>query len=454
MTRAFEETVNRHGSFRTTFHWDEEKGKLLQTIHPSVNVHNTSIVDLSNQPNAYKTAYDVSLSNSMDPNFNLSELPLISFVIFALGGGSYVLNITVHYVVTDETSLVIFLRDILQLYTQGPGSLPPVQFHYSDVSDWLIRTADRRAELRDEQLKYWSRKLDGVQPLVLTLTTPFGVEQNPRLTQIKDQIDSSALKRYNDYITTTSATSFAAFFAAYNVLLYKHSTQNSFVVGTAVTQHPVTQLQEVVGFFTSALPVRTTIQDETTFAEYLEAFRSDLATDLSNDDLVLEEAMFSSPDHSYPKHLFAPGGLNMPVVNPLNASNITTAAVFSLPNDEEKYEFLLTAHYETGEVTLGFDTRLYTEGVAWRFLGAYCGLIDTLGRDPHIKIGDVSVVSDDEYPPVVKELPASGPLNPLENKSHQLAEAWSKQTATPNQPRPFTRCGRSLAMAPSCNQVG
>ena len=457
MTKAFGEAVNRHGCFRTTFHWDEEKGKLMQTIHPSVDVHNTSIVDLSDKPNAYKVAYGMSLANSVDPKFNLNKLPLASFVIFALGSGSYALSIAIHYIVTDEASLGIFLRDLLQLYTQGPGSLPPVQLHYSDFSDWLIRTADRRAELRDDQLSYWSKKLDGVQPLVLALTAPSQVKKGPRLTQIKDQIDSFILKRYNDYVTTTSATSFAAFFAAYNVLLYKHSTQNSFVVGTAVTQHSVAQLQEVVGFFTSVLPVRTTIEDEMTFAEYLEAFHFDLTTDLSNHDLALEEAVsqtgISSRDRNYPKHLFAPDNLNMRIVNHLDVSDITTTAIVSLPNGEEKYEFLLTAHYETGEVTLRFGTRLYAEVAARRFLGAYCGLIDTLGRDPHIKIGDVSVANNDEHLQVTNFLPSSGPVNPVENKSHPLAEAWLKHTATHNQLRPFTRCGRLLATAPPCNQV-
>jgi len=229
MTRAFEETINRHGSFRTTFHWDERKGKLLQTIHPSVNVHNSSIVDLSDEPNAYKKAHDMSLANNMNPNFSLDKLPLISSVIFKLGGGAYAFNITVHHIMTDETSLGIFFYGLFQLYVHGIGSLPPVQLHYSDFSDSLIRTADRRAELRDEQLKYWSKKLDGVQPLVLTLAKPSEVEQSP-VTQIEGQIDSSALKRYNNYVATTSATSFTAFFAAYNLLLYKYSAQTSFVV--------------------------------------------------------------------------------------------------------------------------------------------------------------------------------------------------------------------------------
>jgi len=477
MTKAFEEAVNRHGSFRTTFHWSE-KGKLMQTIHPSVDVNNISIIDLSDKPNAHKMAYDMSLSykpapkvdqlhppirthhslmwymglsglgsvlsnlstflkskvtrrkkerrqsgthdldtaKSKDPNANPNEFPPISFAIFALGSEAYAFNIAVPHIMTDEASLGIFLRDLLQLYTDGPGSLPPVQFHYSDFSDWLIRTADRRAELREEQLEYWSKKLNGVQSLVLTLPTPSEVERSP-ISQIKDQIDSSALKRYNDYVVTTSATSFAAFFAAYNLLLYKHSTQNSFVVGTTVSQRSVAQLQEVVGFFTGVLPVRTTIEGEMTFAEYFEAFRGDLATDLSNDDVTLEDIISrtktSSQDPFHLKHLFSPAGLNTRIANRLGASDIT-ATVVSLPNSGEKYELSLTANYETGEVILHFDNRLYTERTARQFLGAYCGLIDTLGKDPHIKIGVVPVVND-KYRHT-KQLPTPGIANHIEDE--------------------------------------
>jgi len=429
MTRAFEETINRHASFRTTFHWDERKGKLLQTIHPSVNVHNYSIVDLSDEPNAYKKAYDMSRLKLGFTLFAKDKLPLISSVMFKLGGGAYAFNITVHHIMTDETSLGIFFYDLFQLYVHGIGSLPPVQLHYSDFSDWLIRTADRRAELHDEQLKYWSKKLDGVQPLVLTLAKPSEVEQSP-----VTQIDSSALKRYNNYVATTSATSFAAFFAAYNLLLYKYSAQNPFVVGTAVTQRSMAQLQDVIGFFANMLPIRTTIEDDTTFAEYLKMFRYDLVTDLSNDDVTLEDIVSqtktSSQDRSYFKHLFAPGGLNMRIVNRLDASDITTTAVISLPNGEEKYEFLLTVHYKTGEVILRFDNYLYTEEAARQFLDAYCGLIDTLGRNPHVKIGDISAVSANEHSRLVKELSTSGLVNPVESKLRQLVEAQAKRTPT------------------------
>ena len=433
MAKAVEETVNRHGSFRTTFHWDEEKGKLMQTIHPSVHVHNIFTVDLSEEPNAYKKAYDMSVANNMNHQFSLDKLPLISSVMYKLGGESYAFHITAHHIMTDETSFGVFFYELFQLYVHGIDSLPPVQLHYSDFSDWLIRTADRRAELRDEQIKYWDQKLQGVQPLVLTLAKPSEVEQSP-VTQIEGRINSEALKRYSDYITSTSATPFAAFFAVYNLLLYKYSAQNSFVVGTAVTQRSMAQLQEIIGFFANMLPIRTTVEDDMTFAEYLNLFRQGLVADLSNDDVTYEDIVSqtksSSQDRSYFKHLFAPGGLNTRIANELATSNMSATSTILLPNGEEKYEFLLTVNYKTGDVTLRFDNYLYTEETARQFLDAYLGLVDTLGKDPHVRIGDVSAVSDVEVTRLIKELSTSGPVNPVERKLHQLVEDQAAKTPT------------------------
>ena len=69
MIKAFEGTINRNGSFRTIFYRDEEKGKLMQTIHPSANIHRCSIIDLSGEANAYKKAYDTPLEKNKNPNF-------------------------------------------------------------------------------------------------------------------------------------------------------------------------------------------------------------------------------------------------------------------------------------------------------------------------------------------------------------------------------------------------
>ena len=79
-----------------------------------------------------EAAQDLNTMKSVDPSFNNS---LISLVIFALGREAYVFSVTAHHMVTDETSLGIFLHDLLQLYTDGPSSLPPAPLHYSGFGD-------------------------------------------------------------------------------------------------------------------------------------------------------------------------------------------------------------------------------------------------------------------------------------------------------------------------------
>jgi Condensation domain/AMP-binding enzyme len=433
MTKAFAEAVNRHGSLRTTFHWDEEKGKLMQTIHPSVQFENSTIVDLTDEPDAYKKAYNMSIAANMNPNFHLDKLPLVSAIMYKLGGEDYGFNITVHHIMTDETSLGIFFFELFELYIHGIDTLPPVQLHYSDFSDWLIRTADRRAEIRDEQLEYWTKNLEGVQPLQLTLARPSEVEQSP-VTQIDASINPESLEKYSQFISTSSVTPFAAYFAIYNVLLYKYSAQSSFVVGTAVTQRSIAQLQEVIGFFANMLPIRTTIDEDLPFSEYLKSFKDDLMNGLAHDDVTYEDIVAqtktSSQDRSYFKHLFAPGGLNLSIINKLNTTDIYPTSILSLPNGEEKYEFLLTVHYKTGETILRFDNYLYSEETARQFLDAFCGLVDTLGNNPDIKIRDISAVSDNELTRLVKELSTSGPVEPVERCIHHLFEEQTLRTPT------------------------
>ena len=123
-------------------------------------------------------------------------------------------------------------------------------------------------------------------------------------------------------------------------------------------------------------------------------------SDLSNDDVALEDIVshtkVSCQDRSCFEHsaLF---GLNPRVTNRLDASDIITTSVTPLPDGEEKYEFLLTVHYKTGEVVLRFANYLYTGETVNQFFGSYCNLIGTLGREPLNKICDVSAVSHKEH---------------------------------------------------------
>ncbi|KIN95860.1 hypothetical protein M404DRAFT_1007133, partial [Pisolithus tinctorius Marx 270] len=75
-------------------------------------------------------------------------------------------------------------------------------------------------------LKFWAENLQETQPLHLTLATPSDQELAP-VTQIEAKIGVGALEHYTKVINATTATPFAGFFAAYNILLHKYSAGQS-----------------------------------------------------------------------------------------------------------------------------------------------------------------------------------------------------------------------------------
>ncbi|KAI6098831.1 putative nonribosomal peptide synthetase [Pisolithus croceorrhizus] len=431
MTDAFTEIVQRHGALRTTFTWNEELGKLQQTIYPSVDFR-ASLVDLSNEPNAAAKAYEMSLALNKQPNFKLDRLPLLMATMFDLGDGDWAFNVVIHHIIIDEASLGVFFYELFQIYLNGPGSLPEVPIHYSDFSDWLSKTLERRADLREDHLKFWVENLRETQPLHLTLATPSDGELAP-VTQIEAKIGVGALEHYTKVINATTATPFAGFFAAYNILLHKYSAgQSSFVVGTAVTQRNLPMLTNVVGFFANMLPIKTVIDETKTFAEYLSEFKNALIGSLAHDEVTYEdivtEGKSSSTGRGYFKHLFAPGGMNMETISQLESNHLSTKSIISLPNGEEQYEFLLTVHPRSGHVVLRFDNHLYTEHAARQFLDAYISLVETLGRDPHVTIKDISVVTESEHERLVRDLSSCSEVVVKETLLHQLVAAQAEKT--------------------------
>ena len=152
-----------------------------------------------------------------------------------------------------------------------PEVYPEVSIHYSDFSNWLSKTSERRAELHEQHLKFWAQNLQETHPLHLTFTTPSDRELAP-ITQIEARIGVGALEHYTNLINAASATQFAGFFAAYNVLHKYSSGQSLFVVSTAAMQRNLPMLTNVTGFFANMLPVKTEIDETKTFSEYLVEF--------------------------------------------------------------------------------------------------------------------------------------------------------------------------------------
>ncbi|KAF9218618.1 acetyl-CoA synthetase-like protein [Gyrodon lividus] len=160
------------------------------------------------------------------PDFSLGSPALLRVSAFDLGGSIWAFTVIIHHIIIDEASVALFFSDLFHLYLNGAGSLPDMKIHYSDFSDWLVRTSPRREELKGEQLKFWGELLQDLEPLHCSLATPSD-EPLATMTQIDTSISEDVLNRFSAIIKDANATAFAVFLAVYNVLLHKYSSQTT-----------------------------------------------------------------------------------------------------------------------------------------------------------------------------------------------------------------------------------
>ena len=305
----------------------------------------------------------------------------------------------------------MIFREVLALYYNGLDSLEPQEMHFSDFSDWLFHTSDHRAKLQKKQREFWTETLKDVSPMYLMSSTP---SEKPLsdLTEVEVTIDASTLALCHSLMKEAKAIPSQGFFAVYNTLLCNYSSQQTMVVGTAVTQRNTTQLANVVGPLTTFLPIKTTVDLNKTFQEYLTGFKEELSKSVENSDVVYEEINPDIPDpprrSSYFRHSFTYNEMNLDAISELGIEGVQVENFRSLSKiKDERQELLLDIYGKTGRVILRFNNHIFSEEDARKFLDTYLALFKAVCRSPDTKMCDLSVFSLAE-PTVVTALKGDG----------------------------------------------
>jgi hypothetical protein len=166
LQRAIDEIVRRHESLRTTFVTAD--GGATAVIAPRCDTP-IEVIDLTSLEVTTREAETHRLveQETLRP-FDLSRGPLIRAQLIKSGGDDSVLVVTMHHIVSDGWSLLLFFKELSTLYdafSQNLGSpLQPLPIQYSDYAcwqrDWL---AD---EMVERQLSYWKGQLSGELPIL------------------------------------------------------------------------------------------------------------------------------------------------------------------------------------------------------------------------------------------------------------------------------------------------
>ena len=288
LTQSLNEIVRRHEILRTTFSWKD--GVPVQVVTSELALAVT-VLDLSSTANREQEALHLASEEARKP-LDLERGPLVRAQLLRLGPEDHILLLTMHHIMFDGWSRRILVRELAALYEAfGAGKPSPLsepKLQYADYAVWQQKQL-QGAKL-EKQLSYWRQQLAGA-PASLDLPTDRPRPAMQTFNGAKTPFLFS--KEFNEKLQSFSrdrgVTAFMTLLAGFQILLSRYSHQDDVVVGTPIANRNRAEIEEMIGFFTNTLVLRTRFSENATFAEVLAQVKETALGAYSHQDVPFEK---------------------------------------------------------------------------------------------------------------------------------------------------------------------
>jgi amino acid adenylation domain-containing protein len=289
LKQSLNRLIDRHEALRTVF--PMENGKHYQSIIKSLSV-NLDVIDLQELPETEREskATELCREESQRP-FDLAHGPLFRAKIFRLSVDDHILAVTVHQVISDGWSMMLFFRDLAELYRGSlhadQSRLPDLPIQYADFTVWQREALQEG--LMDAQLSYWKRQLS--EPLI-PLEFSTGVRRSDEMSfftaRKKISMSAKLFQSVKSLARQEKTTPFMVLLTALNILLSRYLGQDDIRVGTLVANRHRSGVENLIGHCVNTIILRTRISENLNFKKLAQLIREITVSAQSNQDIPFE----------------------------------------------------------------------------------------------------------------------------------------------------------------------
>jgi len=292
LERSLNSIIQRHEALRTTF--TERDGQLIQIIKKKFFLP-LAIVDLQkfSVPERETEIQHLNREEAQQ-SFNLSDGPLMRFKLLRLKEYEHILIIVWHHIIADGWSIGIFIKELMifyRLYSEGQSaSLPNLKIQYADFSAWQHQWL--QGDFLKQELDFWKNHLQGFEPfLKLPTDRP---RQKVRSYQGKTETFSFSKKLSHQLLNISrenEVTLFMTLLTAFKILLYVYTGQKNITVGTPVANRNRKELENLIGYFSNTLALKTDLSGDPSFLNLLERVRRITTTAYAHQDTPFDKVV-------------------------------------------------------------------------------------------------------------------------------------------------------------------
>ncbi|WP_030345991.1 non-ribosomal peptide synthetase [Streptomyces sp. NRRL S-1022] len=398
LRHALDELSERHEVLRTRYR--SEGGEPVQIVDPAGPVDFT-LTDLTDAPDAGRRARTLVEELARRP-FDLEHAHPLRATLIRTAPEEHLLVLTLHHIAFDAWSTNVYLRDLDLSYrarTAGePSPHAPQPVHYADFAVW--QREQQRAGRLDHQLAYWRDRLDGLTPVELPTDRVRSAVRDARGDNVVVEVAPEVARAVAELAGRHGATPFMVLLAAFQVLLRRWTGRDDLAVGTPVAGRTRQETEDLVGFFTNNLVIRSDLGGDPVFTELLEQVRGTVLDAFAHQDVPFEHLVDAlQPERDLSRNpLFqimfehqhlagVPDRLGAVAVEPVRAG-LGTA----------KFDLTVTVKERGGRMYCWFEyaTALFDRETVERMAGHYLTLIGSVTAAPDARIGDLGMLTEEE----------------------------------------------------------
>ncbi|USQ87996.1 amino acid adenylation domain-containing protein [Streptomyces phaeoluteigriseus] len=398
LRHALDALSERHEVLRTRYR--SEGGEPVQVVDPAGPVDFT-LTDLTGAPDAEHRARALVDGLARQP-FDLEHGHPLRASLIRTGPEDHLLVLTLHHIAFDAWSTNVYLRDLdlsYRAFAAGePSPHAPQPVRYADFAVW--QREQQRAGRLDHQLAYWRDRLDGLTPVELPTDRVRSAVRDARGDNIVVEVTPEVARAVAELAGRHGATPFMVMLAAFQVLLRRWTGRDDLAVGTPVAGRTRQETEDMVGFFTNNLVIRSDLGGNPVFGELLEQVRGTVLDAFAHQDVPFEHLVDAlQPERDLSRNpLFqimfehqhlagVPDRLGAVAVEPVRAG-LETA----------KFDLTVTVKERGGRMYCWFEyaTALFDRETVERMAGHYLTLIAGVTDAPGARIGDLDMLTGDE----------------------------------------------------------
>ena len=204
----------------------------------------------------------------------------------------HVLFFMAHHIIWDGWSFDRLYSELSALYAAFSSGMPsPLQALAVDYGDFAVWHCDWvRSDDFAKQLEFWRRRLDEIAvarelPTDMPRRTGMAGAGNTEWVVVDRNVTDSLHRLARNLDTTL----FIVMMSLYGVLLHALSRQRQLVIGTPVRGRNSVELEAIMGFFNTLLPLPVQIDSGETFEALVARVKSITVESLKHPDVPLEQ---------------------------------------------------------------------------------------------------------------------------------------------------------------------